>query len=54
MCLKQNFSYDQLQTYVKELIETNKLPNRFVLTDEQLVRIAIEENISLAESICLC
>jgi hypothetical protein len=53
MCLEQGLSPDQLQVYVKQLIQTTEIPDKFILTEEQLVQIAIEENISLAQGICL-
>lgn len=50
--MKQGFSSDQLQHYVKKLIQTAKIPDKLILTKEQLVQIIVEEDISLAEGIC--
>jgi hypothetical protein len=54
MCLKQGFPREQLQVVVKNLMQTTKIPHKFILTEEQLVQIAVENDISIAQGICLC
>jgi hypothetical protein len=54
MCLKQNLPKEQWQVYIEKLVKTTDAPDKFLLTEEQLVQIAIEENISIAEGIYLC
>ncbi len=51
MCMKQDHSKEQWQAYVKKLMETTEISDKFLLTEEQLVQIAIEENISIEQGI---
>jgi positive regulator of sigma E activity len=53
MCLKQDLSTQQQQLYFKKLTQITEIPNKFKLTEEQLVQIAIEENILIGDSMYL-
>jgi len=51
--LKQGLPREQLQIFIKTLMQTTEIPGKFILTEEQLVQIAIENDISIAKGICL-
>jgi hypothetical protein len=53
MCLKQDLPTEKLQVYIEELMKTTKIPDKFKLTEEQLIQIAIEDNISMTDGIHL-
>ena len=50
--MKENDPQEQWEFFVAKLMQTTPTPNRFVLTEEQLVQIAMEENLSIAQGIC--
>jgi hypothetical protein len=52
VCLEQGLPTDQLQVYVTKLMQITDIPDKFLLTEEQLVQIAIEEDISIAQGTC--
>ncbi|CAF1222036.1 unnamed protein product [Adineta ricciae] len=45
ICLKQNLTMEAPGLYLERLMRTIEIPERFQLTEEQLVQIAIEDNI---------
>ncbi|UJR22823.1 hypothetical protein I4U23_025853 [Adineta vaga] len=49
ICLKQNLSMEPTHLYLEKLIQTTEVTDRFQLTEEQLIQIAFEENIQIAE-----
>jgi positive regulator of sigma E activity len=53
LCLKQDLSTQQQQLYFKKLTQITDIPDKFKLTEEQLVQIAIEENILIGDSMYL-
>ncbi len=53
MCLKQDLPKEQWHAYVQKLMQTTEVPDKFRLTEEQLIQIATEENISIAQGIYL-
>jgi hypothetical protein len=54
MCLEQGLLKEQLPDYVEKLMQTTEIPDKFKLTEKQLVQIAMGENMSIAQGICLC
>ena len=54
MCMQENDSEEQWQTYVEKLMRTTQMPDKFLFTEEQLVQIAMEENISISQGNCFC
>ena len=50
ICLKQGVPPEHLQSHLAQLIPTVGVPDKFELTAEQLVQIAIRENVSIAQS----
>ncbi|CAF4798268.1 unnamed protein product, partial [Rotaria socialis] len=53
ICAKQDLTTAPIQSYLQKLLEEVQLTDEFKLTEEQLIQIAIEENISLADGIKL-
>ncbi|CAF2090381.1 unnamed protein product [Rotaria magnacalcarata] len=49
ICVKQDLATAPIQSYLQKLLEEVRLTDEFKLTEEQLIQIAIEENISLAD-----
>lgn len=49
MCMQEDDSEEQWQTYVEKLMRTTQIPDKFLFTEEQLVQIAMEENISISQ-----
>ncbi|CAF4962681.1 unnamed protein product, partial [Rotaria magnacalcarata] len=49
ICAKQDLATAPIQSYLQKLLEEVRLTDEFKLTEEQLIQIAIEENISLAD-----
>ncbi|CAM4915049.1 unnamed protein product [Rotaria socialis] len=49
ICAKQDLTTAPIQSYLQKLLEEVQLTDEFKLTEEQLIQIAIEENISLAD-----
>ena len=50
ICLKQGVLPEHLQSHLAQVIQTVDVPDKFELTAEQLVQIAIRENIPIAQS----
>ncbi|CAF0888177.1 unnamed protein product [Adineta ricciae] len=49
ICLKQNLTMDAPGLYLERLMRTIEIPERFQLTEEQLVQIAIEDSIQFTD-----
>lgn len=51
ICLKQGFSKEQVEADFKKFEKTTTIAQNFELSEEQLVQIAMEEEVSMSDGI---